>query len=74
MQTELIRELNQVLKAFPQFWNGEKLRRSIVVDAINKKEPEVIKALIVNEKKLNPFMEWMLMEFSSSISASCAAY
>lgn len=50
MQTELIRELNQVLKAFPQFWNGEKLRRSIVVDAINKKEPEVIKALIVNEK------------------------
>lgn len=25
MQTELIKELNKVLKAFPQFWNGEEL-------------------------------------------------
>ncbi|HHG1444931.1 TPA: hypothetical protein ACPUM6_005527 [Klebsiella pneumoniae] len=26
MQTELIKELNKVLKAFPQFWSGEDLR------------------------------------------------
>ena len=26
MQTELIKELNKVLKAFPQFWSGEDLK------------------------------------------------
>lgn len=50
MQTELIRELNNVLKTFPQFWNGEELHRSMVVDAINRKQPDVIKALVANEK------------------------
>ncbi|MEW2741597.1 site-specific DNA-methyltransferase [Providencia rettgeri] len=50
MQTELIRELNKVLKAFPQFWNGEELQRSKVVDAIENKKPDVIKALVANEK------------------------
>ncbi|MEY0432623.1 DNA methyltransferase [Providencia rettgeri] len=50
MQTELIRELNKVLKAFPQFWNGEELHRTIVVDAISRKQPDLIKALVANEK------------------------
>ncbi|WP_446917535.1 site-specific DNA-methyltransferase, partial [Klebsiella pneumoniae] len=50
MQTELIKELNKVLKAFPQFWNGENLHRSMVSDAISKKQPDLIKALVANEK------------------------
>lgn len=50
METELIKEINYVLKAFSQFWEGEILNRSMVVQAINKKEPELIRALIHNEK------------------------
>ncbi|WP_224720865.1 DNA methyltransferase [Escherichia coli] len=50
MQTELIKELNKVLKAFPQFWNGEMLHRSMVSDAISQKQPDLIKALVANEK------------------------
>lgn len=50
MQTKLISELNKVLKAFPQFWNGDELHRSKVVDAIENKNPDVIKALVANEK------------------------
>ncbi|HIB8406640.1 site-specific DNA-methyltransferase [Enterobacter hormaechei] len=50
MQTELIKELNKVLKAFPQFWNGEELHRSMVSETINQKEPDLIKALVANEK------------------------
>lgn len=50
MHTELINELNKVLKAFPQFWNGEELYRSVVSEAINQKQPDLIKALVANEK------------------------
>lgn len=50
METELIKALNGVLKSFPQFWDGEKLHRSLVIDAINQKEPTLIKALINNDK------------------------
>lgn len=31
MQTELIKELNGVLKQFPQYWDEEKLHRSMVI-------------------------------------------
>lgn len=50
MQTELIEELNKILKAFPKFWNGEELHRSMVSEAISRKQPDVIKALVANEK------------------------
>ncbi|HCU0194030.1 TPA: site-specific DNA-methyltransferase [Proteus mirabilis] len=50
MITELIREINNVLKVFPKFWEGEELHRSMVIDAINRKQPDVIKALVANEK------------------------
>lgn len=50
METVLIRELNTVLGLFPDFWDGEKLHRSRVIDAINQKEPTLIKALINNDK------------------------
>lgn len=50
MQTKLIKELNKVLKTFPQFWSGEGLHRSMVSDAISQKQPDLIKALVNNEK------------------------
>lgn len=50
METQLIKELNSVLKKFSQFWEGETLLRTQVVDAINNKEPKLIKALIENQK------------------------
>lgn len=50
MQTELIKELNRVLKEFPQFWSGEELHRSMVIESISCKNPDVIKALVANEK------------------------
>ena len=50
METNLIRELNSVLKLFPEFWEGETLLRSKVIDALKAKEPKLIKALIGSEK------------------------
>ena len=50
MDTVLLQILNDIFKQFPQFWNGEKLQRSLVIDAIQKKDPQVIKALIANQK------------------------
>lgn len=50
MQTELLKILNEIFKSFPQFWDNEKLRRSMIIDAINQKEPNLIKALISNDK------------------------
>lgn len=54
METKLIKEINNVLKAFPEFWDegsGEpKLLRAKVIDAINSKQPKLIRALINNKK------------------------
>lgn len=50
MDTALIKTLKDIFKQFPNFWNGENLQRSLVIDAIQKKETDVIKALINNEK------------------------
>ena len=50
METKLIKELNSVLKLFPEFWQGETLLRSKVIDALKAKEPKLIKALIGSEK------------------------
>ncbi|EHU1439993.1 site-specific DNA-methyltransferase [Acinetobacter baumannii] len=50
MDTALIKTLKEIFKQFPNFWSGENLQRSLVIDAIQKKEADVIKALINNEK------------------------
>lgn len=50
MDTALIQTLKDTFKQFPKFWNGEDLQRSLVIDAIQKKETQVIKALISNQK------------------------
>jgi adenine-specific DNA-methyltransferase len=50
MDTILVQILKDIFKKFPQFWNGESLQRALVVDAIQKKDSQVIKALISNEK------------------------
>lgn len=50
MDTALLKTLKEIFEQFPNFWNGETLQRSLVIDAIQKKEADVIKALINNEK------------------------
>jgi len=50
MDTVLLQTLKEIFKKFPQFWNGENLQRSLVIDAIQQKDSQVIKALIGNEK------------------------
>ena len=50
MDTLLIQMLKDIFKQFPQYWNGENLQRSLVIDAIQKKDIQVVKALIANEK------------------------
>lgn len=50
MQTELIKQLNQVLKAFPEYWVDEVLQRSKVIHDIKERKPDLIKALISNAK------------------------
>ncbi|RKS87081.1 adenine-specific DNA-methyltransferase [Orbus hercynius] len=50
MQTELIKQLNQILKEFPEYWEGETLQRSVVINDIKNKKPILIKALISNPK------------------------
>lgn len=50
MQTKLLKEINQVLAQFPQYFNGDKLSRSLVITDIQNKKPELIKALIQNPK------------------------
>lgn len=46
METVLVQTLKGILKQFPNFWDGDSLKRSVVIDAIQKKEIELIKALI----------------------------
>lgn len=50
MQTELIKQLNQLLKAFPEYWDNERLQRSKVINDIKERKPDLIKALINNAK------------------------
>ena len=46
METVLIQTLKGIFKQFPNFWDGDSLKRSVVIDAIQKKEIDIIKALI----------------------------
>ncbi|HEK3219453.1 site-specific DNA-methyltransferase [Proteus mirabilis] len=50
MKTELMKNLILVLSNFPHFWDGNELNRSMVINAINNKEPDIIKALVNNKK------------------------
>lgn len=42
MQTKLLKEINQVLKQFPHYFEGDKLSRSIVISDIQNKKTELI--------------------------------
>lgn len=46
METVLIQTLKGIFKQFPNFWDGDSLKRSVVINAIQKKEVDLIKALI----------------------------
>lgn len=50
MQTELLQAINAILKRFPDYWEEEKLLRYKVIDDIQSKKPELIKAFIQDKK------------------------
>lgn len=50
MQTELIKQLNQTLKTFPEYWDDKILQRTKVINDIKARKPALIKALINNAK------------------------
>lgn len=72
MQTLLLKEIYAVLKNFDEFWQGETLQRQVVVDAINAKNSELIKALVANEKVRKTYSTVIdsveLFDFSGLIS------
>ena len=72
MQTQLLKEINTVLKEFPQYWENGTLKRYEVIDAIENKEENIIKALINNEKVRDEYGHTvdgvLLFDFSKLIS------
>lgn len=72
MQTQLLKELNNVLKTFPQYWHNQVLKRYEVIDAIENKEPSLIKALVANEKLKKQYGSdidgILLFDFSNLVS------
>ncbi|WP_392560231.1 DNA methyltransferase [Orbus mooreae] len=72
MQTELIKQLNQILKDFPEYWEDETLQRSVVINDIKNKKPDLIKALI-NKPKIKELYSSevdgvLIFDFESLIS------
>lgn len=49
MQTKLLKELESVLKEFPEYWQEEVLQRFDVVQDIESKNPSLISALLGNK-------------------------
>lgn len=50
MKTELLKELDSVLKAFPHYWDGGVLQRTRLIDDLDKNDEGLLKALLSNEK------------------------
>ncbi len=50
MKTELLKELDSVLKAFPHYWDGEALQRTRIIEDLNKNDEALLKALLSNAK------------------------
>lgn len=45
METVLVQRLKGILKQFPNFWDGDSLKRSVVIDAIQKKRNRAYKSI-----------------------------
>ncbi|HFT7557593.1 site-specific DNA-methyltransferase [Enterococcus faecalis] len=50
MDTRLMQQIKEILKEFPQYWNGEELQRPIVIDDLKNYDALLISALLKNQK------------------------
>lgn len=50
MDTRLMQQIKAILKEFPQYWDGEELQRSIVIDDLKSYDALLISALLKNQK------------------------
>ena len=50
MDTRLMKQIKDILKEFPQYWNGEELQRPIVIDDLKSYNALLISALLKNQK------------------------
>jgi len=50
MDTRLMQQIKEILKEFPQYWNGEELQRPIVIDDLKSYDALLISALLKNQK------------------------
>lgn len=50
MDTRLMQQIKEILKAFPQYWDGEELQRPIVIDDLKSYDALLIAALLKNQK------------------------
>lgn len=50
MDTRLMQQIKEILKEFPQYWNGEELHRPIVIDDLKNYDALLISALLKNQK------------------------
>ncbi|MCV3110432.1 site-specific DNA-methyltransferase [Enterococcus hirae] len=50
MDTRLMKQIKDILKEFPQYWNGEELQRPIVIDDLKNYDALLISALLKNQK------------------------
>ncbi len=50
MDTRLMQQIKNILKEFPQYWNGEELQRPIVIDDLKSYDALLISALLKNQK------------------------
>ncbi|HFD1814872.1 TPA: DNA methyltransferase [Enterococcus hirae] len=50
MDTRLMQQIKEILKEFPQYWDGEELQRPIVIDDLKSYDALLISALLKNQK------------------------
>lgn len=50
MDTRLMQQIKDILKEFPQYWNGEELQRPIVIADLKNYDALLISALLKNQK------------------------
>lgn len=50
MDTRLMKQIKDILKGFPQYWDGEELQRPIVINDLKNYDALLISALLKNQK------------------------
>ncbi|WP_265458604.1 site-specific DNA-methyltransferase [Enterococcus sp. HY326] len=50
MDTKLMKQIKDILKEFPQYWNGEELQRTIVIEDLKRYDAMLIASLLKNKK------------------------